>query len=163
MSHNGFYSSSWFRRNNIFGDRDCVSHRGDQRDESTDVPGLQFHPGGSGFPPTGHMFQRSYTEQPYTPHPRFRPGGMLVAPLEQLFASEIEFYRKLRAEAPGTVDATALHTSFALLSGYEPLLRRIGRVTAQDVERLAERFLLSSDPRDVVAARDSLKRLLGLG
>jgi hypothetical protein len=88
---------------------------------------------------------------------------MLVAPLEQLFASEIEFYRKLRAEAPGTVDATALHTSFALLSGYEPLLRRIGRVTAQDVERLAERFLLSSDPRDVVAARDSLKRLLGLG
>ena len=85
-----------------------------------------------------------------------------MAPLHQLFALEIEFHRKLRCEAPGTQDATALHTSYALQCGYEPLLKRIGRVTAQDIERMSERLALAGDARDVLAARDSLIRLLGL-
>jgi hypothetical protein len=85
-----------------------------------------------------------------------------MTPLEQLFVLEIDFQCKLRTNAPGTTDPTALHTSYALQSGYEPLLRRIGRVTAQDIERLAERFMLAGDSRDVLAARDSLTRLLGL-
>jgi hypothetical protein len=85
-----------------------------------------------------------------------------VAPLEQLFALEIEFHRKLRTEAPGTADASALHTSYALQSGYEPLLRGIGRVTAQDIRRLADRFSLAGDARDVLAARDALTQMLGL-
>jgi hypothetical protein len=85
-----------------------------------------------------------------------------MSPLERLFALEVEFHRKLRCETPGTPDAAALHTSYALQSGYEPLLRRTGRVTAQDLSRLAERFTLTGDPRDVLAARDSLARLLGL-
>jgi hypothetical protein len=85
-----------------------------------------------------------------------------MSPLEQLLSLEIEFHRKLRTEAPGTADPSALHTSYALQSGYEPLLRRIGRVTAQDIDRLAERYHLAGDARDVLAARDSLTRLLGL-
>ena len=64
-----------------------------------------------------------------------------MSPLEQLFVLEIEFHRKLRQEAPGTADAAALHTSYALQCGYEPLLRIIGRVTAQDLDRLAHRFM----------------------
>jgi hypothetical protein len=85
-----------------------------------------------------------------------------MSPLEQLFALEVEFHRKLRCEAPGTPDPSALHTSHALQSGYEPLLRGIGQATAHDIERLADRYLLSGDARDVLAARDSLTRLLGL-
>ena len=44
-----------------------------------------------------------------------------MAPLEQLFGSEIEFHRRLWAEAPVTADASALHTSYAVQCGYEPL------------------------------------------
>jgi hypothetical protein len=79
-----------------------------------------------------------------------------MAPLEQLFLLEIEFHRRLRTTASGTADPTALHTSYALQFGYEPLLRQLGRVTHQDIERLAERFMLAGDVRDVLAARDSL-------
>ena len=85
-----------------------------------------------------------------------------MSPLERLFALEIEFRRKLRQEAPGTLDATALHTSYALQSGYEPLLRAMGRVTVRDIERLVDRFIASGDTRDVLNARDSVTRLLGL-
>jgi hypothetical protein len=85
-----------------------------------------------------------------------------MAPLQQLFALEIEYHRKLRCEAPGTQDATALHTSYALQAGYERLLGCVGRVTAQDIERMSERHALAGDARDVLAARDSLIRLLGL-
>jgi hypothetical protein len=84
-----------------------------------------------------------------------------MTPLEQLFALEIEFHRKLRCEAPGTRDVAALHTSYALQTGYEPLLKRIGRVTPEDIERLSRRQSLAGDARDVLAARDSLTRLLG--
>jgi hypothetical protein len=83
--------------------------------------------------------------------------------LERLFELEVEFHRRLRSEAPGTVDASALHTSYALQSGYEPLLRRVGRVTPGDLDRLAGRTALAGDPGDVRAARNSLARLLGLG
>jgi hypothetical protein len=85
-----------------------------------------------------------------------------MSPLERLFALEIEFHRRLRTEAPGTADPSALHTSYALQAGYEPLLRTIGTTTPRDVERLAERFGLAGDARDVMAARDSVTRLLGL-
>jgi hypothetical protein len=85
-----------------------------------------------------------------------------MPPLEQLFTLEIEYHRKLRCEAPGTLDATALHTSYALQSGYEPLLKRIGTVTAQDIDRLNRRLSLAGDARDVLAARDALTRMLGL-
>jgi hypothetical protein len=51
-------------------------------------------------------------------------------------------------------DASALHTSSALQSGYELILRGIGGVTARDVERLAERLTIAGDARDVHKARD---------
>ena len=85
-----------------------------------------------------------------------------MSPLEQIFTLEIEFHHKLRCEAPGTADATALHTSYALQCGYEPLLRQLGRVTTQDLDRLAQRLQLAGDARDVLAARDTVTTLLGL-
>jgi hypothetical protein len=85
-----------------------------------------------------------------------------VAPLERLLVLEIEYHRKLRAAPVGTADAAALHTSYALQTGYEPLLRSTGRVTERDIEKLAERYTLAGDARDVLHARDSLAKLLGL-
>jgi hypothetical protein len=49
-----------------------------------------------------------------------------------------------------------------LQSGYEPLLRQLGGVTAQDITRLADRLNLAGDTRDVLAARDALTQMLGL-
>jgi hypothetical protein len=85
-----------------------------------------------------------------------------MPPLERLFRLEIEFHRRLRTQAPGTEDARALHTSYALQSGYEPLIRSIGTVTVQDIDRLRARLALAGDARDTLAARDSLVQLLGL-
>jgi hypothetical protein len=85
-----------------------------------------------------------------------------MTPLERLFGLEVEFQRMLRSVALGTADATALHTSYALQAGYEALLRQTDRVTTQDIGKLAERFTLAEDARDVLAARDSLTRLLDL-
>jgi hypothetical protein len=85
-----------------------------------------------------------------------------MSPLEKLFRLEIEFHRRLRTQAPGTADARALHTSYALQSGYEPLMRASGPVTAQDIDQLRDRLTLAADARDLLAARDSLKQLLGI-
>jgi hypothetical protein len=85
-----------------------------------------------------------------------------VSPLEQLFRLEIEFHRRLRTAAPGTADASSLHTSFALQTGYEQLIRATESVTAQEIESLRERFVLAGDTRDLLAARDSLKAILGV-
>jgi hypothetical protein len=85
-----------------------------------------------------------------------------MPPLEKLFRLEIEFHRRLRTQAPGTPDARALHTSYALQAGYEQLIRAAGTVTGQDIEQLQTRLTLAADTRDLLAARDSLKQLLGL-
>jgi hypothetical protein len=84
-----------------------------------------------------------------------------MPPLERLFRLEIEFHRRLRTQAPGTADTSALHTSYALQASYEPLIAAAGIVTVGDLDRLYGRLALAGDPRDVLAARDSLKRLLG--
>jgi hypothetical protein len=85
-----------------------------------------------------------------------------MSPLEQLFALEIEFHRRLRQQTLGTAEITALHTSYALQSGYEQLLRGMGRVTALEIRQLADRSTVAGDPRDVLKARHSVARLLGL-
>ena len=86
-----------------------------------------------------------------------------MTPLEQLFALEMEFHRKLRCEAPATQDAAALHSSYALQSGYDHLIARVGgNVTFQAIEHLRHRHGLAGDVRDVLAARDSLTCLLGV-
>jgi len=86
-----------------------------------------------------------------------------MSPLEQLFAIEVEFHRRLRTEAPGTGDAAAIHTSYALQSGYEQLLKGVGRVTEAEVEAVRERLLMAGDARDVLSARDSVMGIVGLG
>jgi len=83
-----------------------------------------------------------------------------VSPLEKLFRLEIEFHRRVRAAGPGTIDAGSLHTSFALQTGYELLIPAIGAVTATDIDRLRQRLFLIADPRDILAARDFLMRVL---
>jgi hypothetical protein len=85
-----------------------------------------------------------------------------VSPLEKLFRLELEFHRRLRTQAPGTVDAGSLHTSYALQTGYEQLIPAVGVVTARQIEQLRERFTLAGDTRDLLAARDSLKQLIGI-
>jgi hypothetical protein len=85
-----------------------------------------------------------------------------MPPLEKLFRLEIEFHRRPRTAAPGAADTGDLHTSYALQSSYEPLVRVCGPVAARDVEHLQVRLALAGDPRDIFAARDSLRHLLGL-
>jgi hypothetical protein len=85
-----------------------------------------------------------------------------MSSLERLFRLEIEFHRRLRTQVSGTVDAAALHTSYALQCGYEPLIRATGTVSVQDVDRLADSLAPAVDARDLGAARHSLKRLLGI-
>ena len=51
-----------------------------------------------------------------------------MSPLERLFRLEIEFHRCLRTLHPGTVDASSVHASYALQSGYDRLLRSLGPV-----------------------------------
>jgi hypothetical protein len=85
-----------------------------------------------------------------------------MSPLEQLFRLEIEFHRRLRTQAPDTEDARALHTSYALQTGYERLIRASGLVTAQDLDELTTRITFSGNIRDILAAHDSLKQLLGI-
>jgi hypothetical protein len=85
-----------------------------------------------------------------------------VTPLERLFLLEVEFHRLLRTQAPATADASGLHTSYALESGYEPMIRQVGTVTGHDIELICQRHALAADARDLLAARDSLKQLLGL-
>jgi hypothetical protein len=84
-----------------------------------------------------------------------------MSPLEKLFRLEIDFHQQLRSLAPGERDTSGVHTSYALQKGYEPLLRQLGRVTNQDVEILRHRLTPDNDVRDVRAARDSLKQVLG--
>jgi hypothetical protein len=85
-----------------------------------------------------------------------------MSPLERLFALEREYHRLLRCAGPGTTESAAPHTSWALQHGYDPLMRSVGRVTAEDLERLCSRSIASGDARDVQAARDSLRTLFGL-
>lgn len=85
-----------------------------------------------------------------------------MSTLEKLFRLEIDFHRRLRTQVTGTVDAGALHTSYALQCGYDPLIRATGNVSVPDVDRLANRLAPAVDARDLQAARDSLKRLLGI-
>jgi hypothetical protein len=91
-----------------------------------------------------------------------RPEARAMMPLETLYRLEIEFHRRLRTLAPGTADTGGLHTSYALQAGYEQYIAAIGPVTARDVESLRERLTMGGDTRDILAARDSLKQLLGL-
>jgi hypothetical protein len=84
-----------------------------------------------------------------------------MSTLEQLYRLEVGFHEKLRLAASGTADAASLHTSYALQFGYETLLRSFEVVSSRDVEVLRERLILAADPRDVLAASDSLKQLIG--
>jgi hypothetical protein len=85
-----------------------------------------------------------------------------MSPLETLFRLEIDYHRRLRALAPFVPDAGSLHTSYALRFRYEVLLNSLGPVTAHDVDALRERLTLAGDARDILAARNSLKQVLGL-
>ena len=86
-----------------------------------------------------------------------------MSPLEQLFGLEVEFHRRLRTEAPGTGDAATIHTSYALQSGYEQLLKRVGgSVTELDVDAVRERLLMAGDERDMLKTRNSVMGILGI-
>jgi hypothetical protein len=85
-----------------------------------------------------------------------------MTPLERLFRLEIEYRRILRSDAPGTPEAFAPHTSYALQNGYDALIRGVGNVTTTQLKRMACELLTLGDPQDVRAAEESLIRLLWL-
>jgi hypothetical protein len=85
-----------------------------------------------------------------------------VSPLESLFRLEIEFHRCLRTLPTCPYDIGGLHTSYALQAGYEPLIFALCTVNATDVEQLQTQLLTTGDSRDVLAAGDSVKQLLGI-
>jgi hypothetical protein len=85
-----------------------------------------------------------------------------MSPLEKLFRLEVEFHRRVRAFPPGSVHTGSLHTSYALQTGYEQLIRDSEIVTAHDIEALRERFLQKGDARDLLDACNSLRQLLGI-
>jgi hypothetical protein len=45
--------------------------------------------------------------------------------------------------------------------GYDRLIHSLGPVTIRDLETLRERLTMAGDTRDVLAARDSIKQVLG--
>jgi hypothetical protein len=85
-----------------------------------------------------------------------------MSPLEKLFLLELDFHRRVRTQAIGTAEAASLHTSYALQSGYEQLIRQLGPVAASAIEAIRRRHTLTADTRDLLAARDTLKTLLGV-
>src|SRR5262245_23857332 len=84
----------------------------------------------------------------------------IMTAVEELFALEIEFHRKLRMSDPRPTDVSSLHTSYALQAGYEQLIRDAGDVTGVRLRMIRESLLLTHDARDVFVANDSLKRML---
>lgn len=84
-----------------------------------------------------------------------------MSPLEQFFRHEVEFHRLMR-EASDPPGGSATHTSFALQNGYESLIRAAREASGRDVEALKVRLAFAGDARDVLAARDSVKGLLGI-
>jgi hypothetical protein len=86
----------------------------------------------------------------------------MMTPLERLLRLEVEYHRLVRTQAQGSGDAVSAHTSYALQAGYEILIREVGTTSPKEVESLRERLMLQTDPRDLLAARDSVRQLLGL-
>ena len=84
-----------------------------------------------------------------------------MSALERLFLLEVEFHRKLRTEGLAAAGGNVgVRTSYALQCGYEELVLAAGTVRPQDIEQVRERLTLAGDVRDVLAARDSLTKLL---
>jgi hypothetical protein len=46
--------------------------------------------------------------------------------------------------------------------GYEAIIRQLGTAIGHDIGHVRERLIPAADPCDILAARTSLKRLLGL-
>jgi hypothetical protein len=84
-----------------------------------------------------------------------------MPPLDRLFLLELEYHRLLR-NAPDTPEAVAPHISYAMANGYKSLLRSLGPVSVEAVDRVYNRLLGYGDARDVIRARDSIKTLLRL-
>jgi hypothetical protein len=80
--------------------------------------------------------------------------------IERLFCLEIEFHRLFRLQADNPNEAWAVHTSYALQNGYEPLLRTVGSVDDRTLAHTKERMIEGRDPRDVLAAYHSLRQLV---
>jgi hypothetical protein len=84
-------------------------------------------------------------------------------PLERLFRCELEFHRRVRCEVRGQKeDAAAARESFGLIHGYGELIQALTGAEDKDIEAMKERLMMAGDTRDVLAACDSVKQLLGM-
>jgi hypothetical protein len=84
-----------------------------------------------------------------------------MSPLERLFRLEIESHRRLRSSTAGAAQPDP-YASYALQSVYNSLIRDLGSATTADIDLLRQRLALAGDTRDVLAASDSLKKILGI-
>jgi len=84
-----------------------------------------------------------------------------MSAVETLFRHEVRFFEQVR-QSFRTREALESHTSFALHHGYEELIRAAAGTSGREVERLVVRLTFIGDTRDVLAARDSVKSILGI-
>lgn len=80
--------------------------------------------------------------------------------LRELFLLELGFRWRLHGCLASAAEVEQLHAGYAIERGYERLIKRLGPVTDQELERTKERLILYGDPRDVLSTRDSLRQIL---
>jgi hypothetical protein len=71
------------------------------------------------------------------------------------------YFHRCASPQPPHPRHVGLHMNYAFQASYETLLRSVGAVTEEDVRRMAERFALAGDDRDVLDARKAVTCLLG--
>ncbi len=82
--------------------------------------------------------------------------------LNSLFRHEIEFHRLARTAGISQHEREQQHGQHAISQHDEPLIRACEGVTYSSVGEHMQRLLSVGDSRDVLAARDSLLKLLKL-
>ncbi len=85
-----------------------------------------------------------------------------MSPLEQLFAYEIEFFRRLRISAPAGTHIASPHTSYALQHNYESLIHAIRSATDEELSAVEKKSRANCDARDICSACASLRKMLDL-
>ena len=84
-----------------------------------------------------------------------------MTPLEQLFAFEVEFYRRLNGRRGDRRCIVSAH-ELCIAGWVRGLIPAVGMVSVPDIDVLRARLALRGDPRDVLRARDSVMRILGI-
>jgi hypothetical protein len=80
--------------------------------------------------------------------------------MEELFRLEVTFNALLRSSGVTALDVGQLHASYTIECGYERLIRVLGSVSDEELERVKTCLAGEADPRDVLRARDTIRGFL---